>query len=110
MLTPDNKEIQNILEKIRDKLIFDASSVRIRAYEYRFSWDLVQGSQWETRVSIEGDAIFNEKSGDFGIKFAFPGKTYERTRFTKPNNKVPELASVLGVSVPEIIESKKFIW
>lgn len=101
--------IKNMLKNLENTLVINASSIVIKAYDYRTNWDLA-GGEWETRISLSGEAIFNEKVGDCSIVFSIYGKTYERTFFSKANNKVPELAKILGIKVPDIQKETKFIW
>lgn len=102
-------DAENIQKKLEDVLIFNTSNLKIKAYDYRRDWDFA-GGEWQTRVSIEGESIFNGKSGVSELVFAFEGKTFERSFLTKANNKVPELCDILGVPVPSIKKETKFIW
>jgi len=104
-----SESIQNILKNLENTLVLNAKKVQIKAYDYRRNWDLA-GGEWETRISIGGEGYFNGKAGDCTIVFSVEGKTYERTFFSKANNKVPELCKILGISVPDIKKETKFIW
>lgn len=101
--------VKNSLQMIENILFLDATTLKVKAYDYRNSWDL-GGGEWETRISIAGDGLFNGKAGDCTIVFAIPGKTYERTFFNKSNNKVPELCKILSLPVPDIKKETKFLW
>lgn len=104
-----SQSIQNILKNLENTLVLNAKTVQLKAYDYRRNWDLA-GGEWETRISIGGEGYFNGKAGDCTIVFSFEGKTYERTFFSKANNKVPELCKILGIPVPDIKKETKFIW
>ena len=101
--------IQNILKNLENTLVLNTKTVKVKAYDYRRIWDLA-GGEWETRISIGGEGYFNGKAGDCTIVFSVEGKTYERTIFSKANNKVPELCKILGISVPDIKKETEFKW
>lgn len=94
---------------LQDILMIDAKSIELTAYDYRSSWDF-GGGEWETRIRLVGDAIFNGVKGTGGLIFAYEGKTYDRSFMAKANGKVPELAKLLGIPVPNIPKETKFIW
>jgi hypothetical protein len=103
------QSIQNILKNLENTLVLNSKTIKVKAYDYRRIWDLA-GGEWETRISIGGEGYFNGKVGDCTIIFSIEGKTYERTFFSKANNKVPELCKILGIAVPDIKKETKFIW
>lgn len=96
------KDFQNIL-------IMNPKKSSISAYDYRTVWDL-GGGEWQTRICLKGEGIFNGVKGDVSLIFAFEGKTYDRTFLVKANNKAPELANTLSLSIPQIKQETKFIW
>ena len=100
---------ENILQKLENVLIFNTLNLKIKAYDYRRDWDFA-GGEWETRISIEGESLFNGKSGICTIFLGFGGKTYERSFLTSANNKVPELCNILGIPTPLIKKETKFLW
>lgn len=104
-----SESLQGLLKNLENTLVLNASTLKVKAYDYRSSWDL-GGGEWETRISIHGDGFFNGLNGDCAVVFSVPGKTYERTLLCKANNKVPELARILGISVPDIPKETKFVW
>jgi hypothetical protein len=99
-------EIQKDFENV---LIINSRAVSLDAYDYRTSWDLA-GGEWQTRVRLQGEGIFNGTKGDVSLVFTFDGKTYERSFLVKANNKVPELANALSIPIPQIKQETKFKW
>jgi hypothetical protein len=104
-----SNSVNALRKQLEDTLIINASTIRLKAYDYRSMWDF-GGGEWETRISIEGEALFNGYKGNCEIRFSAEGKTYERTFLCKANNKVPELAKLLKIPTPEIKKETKFIW
>lgn len=101
--------VSALRKQLEDTLIIDVSTIKLNAYDYRSMWDL-GGGEWETRVSIAGDALFNGRKENCELRFSVEGKTYERSFLCKANNKVPELAKLLNIPTPEIKKQTKFIW
>lgn len=101
--------VQNLIKNLENTLVINTNGVQLKAYDYRTNWDLA-GGEWETRISISSQSLFNEHVGDCSIVFSVYGKTYERTFFSKANNKVPELAKIIGIKVPDIQKETKFLW
>jgi hypothetical protein len=104
-----NNTSENTLKDFKDILIMNPKKSSLNAYDYRTDWDL-GGGEWQTRICLKGEGIFNGEKGDVSLIFTFEGKTYDRTFMVKPNNKVPELANTLALPIPQIKQETKFIW
>lgn len=105
----ESKNNQALMNDFRDKLVFDASTVELSAYDYRRHWDFA-GGEWETRIAFSGVAFLNGEVGDCKFVFAVDGKTYAKTFLLKANEKVPQIAKLLGRPTPTIREETKLIW
>jgi len=106
-MASQTSDVQKLFDATRNVLVVNAKTVRLDAKDVRFLWNL-GGGDWYTEISITGQSVFNDETGDCRISFQVEGRSNKKTWHAKPNNKVAELSVLLGISQPEIKEEKNF--